>query len=109
MRGGPATRSPLDASSAAEADRHFPAFDDHRHFPPPARVLEHPLQVGWILLHVDVLERHLALLVVVARGERVGAGVLSENQHFVGGHRLTMTRIAADFKPRMNVVTLMEE
>jgi hypothetical protein len=42
-------------------------------------VLEHPREIGRILLDVDVLERDVPPLIVVTGGLRVGSGILAED------------------------------
>ena len=67
------------ASGPAEADRHLPVFDDDWHGAAAEAVLEHPLEIGWILLDVDVLERSVPPLIIVTGGLRVGSSVLAED------------------------------
>ena len=69
----------LDASGAAEPDRHLVPVHDHRHGAPSAAVAEHPFEFRGVLLDVDVLERDVPPLVVVTGGLRVGSSVLAED------------------------------
>jgi hypothetical protein len=69
----------LHASGAAEADRDLVAVDDHRHGAAAVAVVEHPLQLGGMLLDVDVLERNVPPLKVVPGGLRIGSGVFAED------------------------------
>jgi len=76
---GPARGAQLDASGAAEPDRHAIVLDDDRHRTPPIAVPEHALQVGRVLLDVDVFERNVPPLIVGPGGLRVGSGVFAED------------------------------
>ena len=69
----------LDSSGAAEADGDRVVVDNHRHRAAPLAELEHPRQVGGILLHVDVFERDVPPLVVVTGGLRVRSRVFAED------------------------------
>jgi hypothetical protein len=44
-------------------------------------MLEHPREVGGVLLDVDVFERDVPPGVLLTGGFRVGSGVLPENQN----------------------------
>src|SRR5262249_62049464 len=70
-----------NASSAAEADRHLLAVDDHRNGAPTLGVAEHPVQIGWLLLDVDVFERNMPPLIVVTGGSSVGSSIFAENHN----------------------------
>src|SRR4026207_274298 len=48
-------RRPADAPGAAEADGDAVAVDNPRHTPRAFRVLQHSLQIGGALLHVEIL------------------------------------------------------
>ena len=72
------------ASRAAEPDGHAAIVGhDHRDRAPPVAVGEHPLEIGVVLLDVDVLERDMPPLIVVTGGLRVGSRVFAEDV----GHR----------------------
>jgi hypothetical protein len=75
----PATGGRSDASGAAEPDRHVLAVDDHRHRAPALAETEHPLEVGFVLLDVDVFEFYVPPLMVLPGGCRVGSSVLAED------------------------------
>ena len=72
-------RQRSDPSSAAEADGHLLAIDDHWHLPAPLAEAEHPLEGGLVLFDVDVLELHTAPGVVRTGRLRVGSGILAED------------------------------
>ena len=81
----------LDASRAAETDRHLIAVDDHRHGTAPAAVPQHALEPRRALLDVDVLERNVPPLKVVTGGLCVGSSVFAkdvDHGDIVGRHRL---------------------
>jgi hypothetical protein len=77
--GKPPARGGLHASSTAEADRHFTVVDNHGNEPFPARVLEHLLERGRVLLDVEVLNRNVPLLIILTGGLRVGSRVFAED------------------------------
>ena len=67
-------------SRAAEADRHIPiVLDDDGNPALTLAVRQHPVEIGLVLLDVDVLERDVPPLIVVTGGLRVGSGVLAED------------------------------
>jgi hypothetical protein len=68
-------------SSASEAEYHLAIFDDDRDLAAAFAVLQHPLQIGRILLDVDVLERDMPPFIVLTGGCGVGSRVLAEDQH----------------------------
>ena len=70
----------LDASSAAEPDRHLIAVNNHRHRAAALAECQHALQPRRVLLNVDVVERNLPPLKIVTGGLRVGSGVLAEDE-----------------------------
>jgi len=70
----------LDASSAAEPDRHLIAVNNHRHRAAALAECQHALQPRRVLLDVDVVERNLPPLKIVTGGLRVGSGVLAEDE-----------------------------
>ena len=73
----------LDASSAAEPDRHLIAVNDHRNRAAALAEPEHPLQPRLVFLDVDVLERNLPPLKVVTGGLRIRSGVFAEDENHV--------------------------
>jgi len=79
----PDGRVPSDPSGAAEADGHLPVLDDDGDGAPAGAVLEHPREIGGVLLDVDVLERDVPPLIVFTGGLRVGSSVLAEDLNHV--------------------------
>src|SRR5450759_2493054 len=77
--GTAAPGSSLDASRAAEPDRHFVAVEDDRYVPAPPGHGEHPIERRSILLDVDVLELDTPPDMVLTGGQRVGSRVLAED------------------------------
>jgi len=75
----PAHGGRSDASGAAEADRHLFTVDDHRHGAAALGVAEHSLEIGGVLLHVDVFERDVPPLKIVPGGSRVGSSVFAKD------------------------------
>ena len=75
----PKLSAALDASGAAEADRHLIAVHNHRHGAAPVAEPQHALELGRTLLDVDVLERNMPPLKVVTGGLRVRSGVFAED------------------------------
>jgi hypothetical protein len=71
----------LDASSAAEPDGHVTVLHDDRHGAAPVAETQHALELGRVLLDVDVLERNVPPLIVFTGSLCVGSGVLAENVH----------------------------
>jgi hypothetical protein len=76
-----AARAASDSSRAAEADGHGAVLDDDRDAPLALRHLKHPLEVGRVLLDVEILERDVPPGVVLTGGFRVGSRILAEDQH----------------------------
>jgi hypothetical protein len=74
------TERGLDASRAAEPDRHLVAVNDHRHRASALAESQHPLQLRRVLFDVDVLERDLPPLKVVTGGLGIRSGVLAEDE-----------------------------
>lgn len=70
----------LDASSPAEADRDLSVLHDHGHGAAPAAQPQHPLQLGGVLLDVDVLDLDMPPDEILTGGLRVRSGVLAENR-----------------------------
>jgi hypothetical protein len=66
-----------DSSGTAETDRHLIAVDDHRHGAAAVGVAQHPLEIGGLLLDVDVFERNMPPFIVVTGGSSVGSSVLA--------------------------------
>jgi hypothetical protein len=72
--------APLNASGAAEADRDRAIVSqNHRHRAAAFAQAEHPLELGRVLLDVDVLERDMPPIEVFTGGLRVGSGVFPED------------------------------
>src|SRR5262245_9218462 len=72
----------LDASGAPEPDGHRAGLvDNHGHGAAAVRVAEHPLQLGRLLLDVDVFERDVPPLMVCPGGFRVRSTILAEDLH----------------------------
>ena len=68
-----------NASGAPEADRHLAPLDDDRHRAATLAELEHPRELGRVLLDVDVGELEMPPCIVVTGGLRVGSGVFAED------------------------------
>jgi hypothetical protein len=77
------TERGLNASRAAEPDRHLIAVNNHRHRASALAEFEHAPQPRRVLLDVDVLERDLPPLKVVTGGLRIGSGVFAEDEDHV--------------------------
>jgi hypothetical protein len=71
-----------DASRAAEADSHRVILDDDRHAALTFGELQHPLEVGGVLLDLEVFERDMPPGVILTGGFGVGSGVLAEDEHW---------------------------
>src|SRR5262249_30118770 len=76
----PTGRPRLDASRAAEADRHGAVVHDHRNGASALGEAEHALELRRILLDVDVLERHVPPLTILPGGLRIRSSVLAKNR-----------------------------
>ena len=76
-----ARRAPcLHPSRSSESDRHTAIVgDDDRDRAAALAERQHPVEVGVVLLDVDILERDLPPLVVVTGGLRVRSRILAED------------------------------
>src|SRR2546425_594049 len=71
-----------DTSRAAKPDRHAPiVLDDDRDFALTFAVRQHPVEIGFFLLDVHILERDMPPLIVVTGGLRVRSRVFAEDVH----------------------------
>ena len=75
----PTLGAALDASGAAEADRHLIIVHDHRHGAAALAELQHAPELRRVLFDVDVLEQDLPPLKIVTGGLRVRSGVFAED------------------------------
>ena len=78
-----ARRAASDASGAAETDRHAAVLDDDRDLAPAFGQLNHPFELGRILLDVDVAKGNVPLFVLLTGGGGVGSRVFAEDEDFV--------------------------
>ena len=82
-----APRRELHPSRAPEADRDLAPLDDDGN-PPLAGEADHPVELLFVRLDVDIGEGDLPLCVVLTGRGRIGSGVLSEDLDAVGVHRV---------------------
>jgi hypothetical protein len=71
----------LDFSAAAESDRDFAFFYDHRYLAATVRILQHALKPLVILQNVDVFEWDLASREILTGSRSIGAQILTENEN----------------------------
>ena len=81
------TGGALDASGAAEPDRHFSFVDDDGNLTAAAGVFEHFVERSARDLDILVVHGDVFRCVVLTGRNRVGSGVFSENQNCVGHDR----------------------
>jgi hypothetical protein len=77
----PQTTDALHPSRAPEPDRYASVHDDDRYLPPTEWVAEHAFELGGLFLDVEVLDLKPASGVVLTGRQRVGSGVLAEDEH----------------------------
>ena len=75
----PLTADALYASCSAEPDRDATVDDDHGHLTAALGVAEHALEIGLLLLDVEVLDMKPASGVVLTGRQGVRSGVLTED------------------------------
>jgi hypothetical protein len=74
-------------SVAAETDRDFTFFHNHRYLAATVGILEHALKSFIVFQNVDILEGNLAPGEVLTGSRSVGSQILAENENRFCGHR----------------------
>jgi hypothetical protein len=75
-----AARAASYTSSTAEADRHRSVLDDDGHATLAFSELQHPFEIGCVLLDLEVFERNVPPGVILTGGFRVRSRVFTEDQ-----------------------------
>ena len=73
-------------SAAAETDRDFTFFHNHRYLAATVGILEHALKSLIVFQNVDILEGNLAPEEVLTGSRSVGSQILAENENRFCSH-----------------------